>query len=93
MFVVCCKNFVDFQIELYVIENSVPLTSVVYNYAQARVNVDVGGIDFDYSPAIDYDSDSDNDESSNKQQTNYFVSSVCYWELRTTTSFVFDRFV
>lgn len=93
MFVVCCKNFVDFQIDLYVIENSVPLRSVICNNAQARVNVDVGGIDFDYSPAIDYDSDSDSDESSNKQQTTYFVSSVCNWELRTTTSFVFDRFV
>ena len=33
MFVVCCKNVVDFQIDLYVIENSVPLRSVICNNA------------------------------------------------------------
>ena len=46
-FVVCCKNFEDFQTDLYVKTNSFPLKSVVCNYNWARAEAD-DHVDFHY---------------------------------------------
>ena len=86
-FVACCRSSVDFHIDLFFKESLFPLRSVVCNYAWVRYNIDNDSIDFDYNDKfmqIYCDSDSDNDGgNSNRQQTNCFVSSFCFCEMRT----------
>lgn len=95
-FVVCCKNFVDFQIDLYVKTNSFPLKSVVCNYNWARAEAD-DHVDFHYCNIFvenydnaDDDSDFNNSSSDNDadcRQTNCFVSSLCFCGMRTCLKF------
>ena len=77
-FVICCKEFVDFQIDLFVKEESFPLRSVTCNYAFAAKNVETPNIDFDYDDNfmhVCYDSDSGSDDNdSDKKQINCFES-------------------
>ena len=91
-FIACCKRSIDHQIDLFVKENSFPLGSVVFNYAWTRENVDSGGIGFDYNDnfmqiCCDSESCSDDGKDSNRQQTNCFMSCVCFCEMRTNLEF------
>ena len=91
-FVVCCKAFFNFQIQLSVKEESFPFRKVTCNYAFAAENVEVSHIDFGYDGSFgmyvwcDIDIDSD-DNDSKRKQTDCFESSVCFSKMRNNLSF------
>ena len=91
-FVVCCKAFGDFQIELFVKEESFSLRRVTCNYAFAAENVEAFHIDFDNDGSfvmhVRCDSDNHSDDSdSNRKQTGCFEPSVSFSKMRNNLSF------
>lgn len=87
-YVVCCKKFSAFQIDLFLKTESFPLRRVDCRYSYARTDF---GLDYrtDGFLEIYYNSDS-GDDSDNNEQINCFGSSVCYTEMRG--NLVFERF-
>lgn len=84
-FVACCKNFIDFQIDLFIKASLFPLKKIDCNYPWAR-----GIADFESSFLEIYYNDSDNDESDNdddNDQTNVFTSSICFTKMRSNLKF------
>lgn len=98
-FLARCKKFVDFQIDPFIKDGTFPLKKINCNYTWARRDYD-SDIDFAYnndSFEIYYNNNNDNDDDNSDdddEQTsiasNYFVSSVCYTEMRTNLKF--ERF-
>ena len=74
-FVVCCKAFVDFQIDLFVKKETFPLIKITCNYSLMD---DDYKIDFDYNEFLHINCDSGSDDDCNTKQTNCFESSVCF---------------
>ena len=74
-FVVCCKAFLDFQIDFFVKKETFRLRKVSCNY---NLENDEFESDFDYDKIINCDSDDDNVCNNSKQTTSCFESSVCF---------------
>ena len=72
-FVVCCKAFVDFQIDLFVKTETFPLKKISCNYKQPSVNEEFE-CDFDYVGFINCNSDDNYDHNI----INCFESSICF---------------
>ena len=85
-FVVCCKTFVDFQIDFFVKTDSFPLRTVKWRYSWARAEADFNYRTNDFLE-IYYNSDNGNVSD---EQTKCFSSSVCYTEMRG--NLIFERF-
>ena len=87
-YVVYCEKFNDFQIDLFVKTELLPLRAVDCRYSWARADVYLDYRTDDFSE-IYYNSDSDND-SDKDEQINYFSSSICYTKMRA--NLVYERF-
>ena len=89
-----CKNFVDFQIDLFIKDGLFPLKKINCNYTWARRDYE-SDVDFDCKNdffEICHNNGSDDDKSDDYDEqtsiaSNCFVCSVCYIEMRTNLKF------
>ena len=92
-YIACCKDFVDFQIELFIKTDSFELTSIDCDWTREyQIQVDSDD-DFVYKEDMylngsDNMSDSSDDDENVKLVKDYaFISSLCFTQMRTLCRF------